>query len=40
MDYHYFTQPLPNPFSYYMAALPHWYFLTTIILIKQYNNCE
>lgn len=24
MDYHYFTQPLPNSLSYYMAGLPHW----------------
>jgi hypothetical protein len=23
MDYHYFTQPLPNPLSHFMASLPH-----------------
>lgn len=33
MDYHYWTQPLPLPTSYYAALLPHWFHAVETVLV-------
>jgi lipase maturation factor 1 len=33
LDVHYFTQPIPNLFSYYAHHLPHWFHATSIVLM-------
>lgn len=33
LTYHYWTQPLPNPVSWFAAQLPHWFHRFSIILM-------
>ncbi len=30
LDFHYWTQPLPNPFSQFIHSLPHWFDLISL----------
>lgn len=32
LDFHYFTQPLPNPVSWYMHQLPQWFHKISVLI--------
>src|SRR5687767_15009658 len=42
MNYHYWTQPLPNPVSWYINRMPDWYCFVHFIsdLIQRFHKLE
>lgn len=33
LDYHYFTQPLPNPISWYLHQMPRWFARVSVVVM-------